>query len=580
MAVTASYLNFKYKPILTEEIKTLVYKSTDSLYTISFNNVTTNIITGNASLKNVKITADTNRYKQLIALKRAPNNLYTISLKKLLIKRFHPLSFLKDNKLNIDFLILDQPEVLMANKQFDFNENRPPQPIKSPYNFISSTLSEFRIKTIEFKDASFKYINNNLAKPNIFAVEKLNIILHDLLIDSTSAKDPTRLYLLKDIDLSLKDYNYTTPNKLYSIKLNELGFKASTGELKVKKLGLVPAFGEMEFGKAVGHNVDRFSILMNNIYFEGIDLPLYIKKQNLVAQQMSISNGTISVFNDNTRPKAIKEKQINNFPHQLLQKISLPVEIKKIFLKKINIAYAAYGKKNKQKGEITFEHTSGTITNFTNIATAKAKDSIMKANLVTYLMGQGKLDLNFSFNLTSKTGAFSYAGSLHNANARIINRITKPLGLVQINKGNVDQLTFNFNADDSMAKGKLDFRYYDLSIALMRNNEEQGRLVKRGFMSFLANAMMINSENPTATGKFVSADVVYDRPNNTTFFNLIWRSLLQGIKYSIGITEEKRNEMDSHIAKFKAMRTSREERKMNREERKRQHEKERIEKEK
>lgn len=261
----ASYLNFKYKPILTAEIKTLVYKSTDSLYKIDFTNVTINVITGNASLKNVTIIADSNRYKQLITLKRAPNNLYTVSLKKLLIKRFHPLAFLKDKALTIDYLIFDRPELLMVNKQFDFNENKPPRPVKSPYDFISNTLNKFSIENIEFRGASFKYINNNLANPKIFSVANLNIALNDLLIDSTSAKDPNRFYLIKDINLNLNDYSYTTPDKLYKIKLNQLEFKASTGELTIKKFGLVPQYDEMVFGKKVGHNVDRFNIEMNNI---------------------------------------------------------------------------------------------------------------------------------------------------------------------------------------------------------------------------------------------------------------------------------------------------------------------------
>ncbi|WP_431293257.1 hypothetical protein [Pedobacter sp. P26] len=96
LAGVAWLLNVKSRPILTDRIKTLLYKSTDSLYTISFTKVSTNVFTGNATLQNVKITPDTNRFKQLIALKRAPNNLYTVSLKKLVVKRFHPLTLYRE----------------------------------------------------------------------------------------------------------------------------------------------------------------------------------------------------------------------------------------------------------------------------------------------------------------------------------------------------------------------------------------------------------------------------------------------------------------------------------------------------
>ncbi|MNQ57955.1 hypothetical protein D3C85_721270 [compost metagenome] len=140
LAGIAWFLNVKSRPMLTSRIKTLLYTSTDSLYTISFTKVSTNIFTGNATLQNVKIIPDQKRYKELIALKRAPNNLYTVSLKKLVVKRFHPLTLYRERKLQLEEVLFDKPEVSMVNRQFAFNEGRAPRPIKSPYAFISKNL--------------------------------------------------------------------------------------------------------------------------------------------------------------------------------------------------------------------------------------------------------------------------------------------------------------------------------------------------------------------------------------------------------------------------------------------------------
>ena len=569
LAGIAWYLNYKCKPVITEQIKSLIYKSTDGLYSITFTNVTTNILTGHASLRNVKIIPDTNRFKELVSLKRAPNNLYEVSLKKLVIKNFHPFTIYRQRKLQIEEVLFDKPEVLMVNKQFDFNENRPPRPIKSPYAFISKLLKEFSIQTILFKDASFKYVNKNLPTAEIFSINNLNITLKDLLLDSTSSQDPKRLYLLKDVIINLNDYTYPTPDKMYEIKLNQLDFRASTGKLRIKKFALVPLYDEMKFGVVAGYAKDRFNIQMSDMLLNGIDLPLYIRKQELRAKDMTIANGSVSVFNSQALPKRERENRIGRFPHQLLQKLEAPILIEKILLKEININYSVYDDESKQKGRISFDHTAGTITNVTNIDKVKAAKPMMEAKLSSYLMGQGKLDVDFKFDLLAKNGAFSYGGVLHSTNARILNQITRPLGLVRINRGNVDKFEFNFNANDSIAKGKVNFSYYDLSVALMKNDPEKGHLVKRGFLSFLANALIINPENPDRNGKFTSADVVYIRPANTSFFNLIWRSLFVGIKHSIGLTEEKQNEVRKHIANFKAMRASHEQRKQKRLERRR-----------
>jgi hypothetical protein len=149
----------------------------------------------------------------------------------------------------------------------------------------------------------------------------------------------------------------------------------------------------------------------------------------------------------------------------------------------------------------------------------------------------------------------------------VLNQITKPLGLVRINRGNIDKLKFNFKANNQAAKGTVAFSYYDLSVALMKNDPEKDHLVTRGFLSFLANALIIKSENPGVDGKLAPVTVNYSRPANTSFFNMIWKSLFTGIKYSIGITEEKQNEVLEHIAKFKAMRENHIQRKQKRLER-------------
>ena len=429
LAGLAWFLNVKSQPILSNRIKTLLYKSTDSLYTISFSKVSTNILTGSATLYNVKIIPDTNRFNELITLKRAPNNLYTVSLKKLQVKHFHPLTLYRHQKLQLEEVIFDRPEVVMMNRQFAFNENRPPRPIKSPYAMISQNLKEFSINNILFRDASFKYINKNVLNATPFAIDDLNITLKDLLVDSTSAEDPDRFYLLKDVIINLKDYTYPTPDKMYNIKLNQLDFKASTGNLRINKFQVEPLYDEMKFGKVAGYAKDRFHIQMSDILLNGIDLPLYISKQEFRAKEMAIANGFISVFNDNSLgknydPSDSLENRVRRFPHQLLQNISAPVLIQKIKLKDVDVSYAVYNPESQQRGKISFEHTSCVFKNVTNLTKIKAINPVMEVDLKTYLLGQGELDLNFNFDLLDKNGGFAYKGQLHTFNARVLNQIT------------------------------------------------------------------------------------------------------------------------------------------------------------
>lgn len=561
------YLSIKLKPIITAELKELVLKTTDSLYHIEFSSVNTNVLTGISSLNNVKIFPDTVIYHRMIAGKHAPNNLYHIKLKKLAVRNFHPWRLWRHKKLNIELLLFDNPCIEMTNRQFDFNDDKLPHPKKSPYDYISKYLKELRISTIDFKNASFKYINNNdPEKPDVDAIKNLNVTLKDWLIDPGSATDTSRLYLLKDVIINLNDYTYPTSDSLYFVKLHQLDFMASSGKLNIKSFSVEPRYSEQLFGTTLGYAKDRYAIQMSDIGFSGINLPLYILKQELYAKEMNIANGSLDVVNNNTLPKKIENKT-GQYPHQLLQKASSKFSIQTVNLNNVDISYAEFDKGGKHKGQITFERTWGTISNVTNVEKVKDKNQFMVADLTSYVMGTGKLDVDFKFNLRATDGAFSYNGALVNMEGRALNRVIKPLAMVKINSGHIDKLEFDIHANDYMATGKVKFAYKDLSIALMKKIKGEDRLVKQGLISFLANALIIHSDNPNTDGVFVAAPVARKRVETASFFNFIWKTLFDGVKYSIGLTPMKEKEIKEKIAKFERLKVDRQERIKRREQR-------------
>jgi len=550
------YLSSKRRPIVMKKLKELVLKGTDSLYHVEFSTVNTNYLLGNASILDVSILPDTNIYNKMVRLKRAPNNIYEIRLKKLTMWSFHPLRVFMDQKLNIDQLLFEHPSVVMINKQLDFNENRPPRPNRSPYAYISKIFNEVSVKSVDFKDISLKYINKNSAVSETDSLKNLDISLKDWLIDEHSATDPSRVYLLKDVLINLNDYQYATPDSLYHIRINELSFKASTGRLNIKKFGLVPRYSEMDFGRVAGYSKERFHIGMTDISLYGINFPLYVKKQELVANSMSINNGYVSVFNNNElRSKGAV--RMGKFPHQLLQTVKAPLTIKKLSLSDIDISYAEYSGETKQKGKITFENTSGTLLNVTNEAKVKAKNPMMLVNLTSEMMGKGKMEVNFKFDLNAKDGAFSYHGQLTDMRGSVLNPITKPLGMVQVKSGEVKKLAFDIVANDNRATGKMNFAYNDLSIGLLKKVAGKERLVKQGLISMLANALVINPDNPNAKGEFVSAPIDFERDPTNSFFTFVWKTLLQGIKYTVGLTPQKEAEISAQKAKFEKMKADR-----------------------
>ena len=564
IVIGASWLiSVKLRPLIKKELKELVLKSTNGLYHVEFSDLHTNLLLGSAKIVDVDIVPDTNVYKLLIAAKKAPNNLYYIKLKEIALKNFHPFNIYFNKQIDVNLLLFDKPEIKMINKHFDFNEDRPPRPRKSPYDYIKKLFKSIRVETIDFRNIKFKYVNNNGKLPEVDSVNNLSVKLTDWLIDSLSAQDTTRLYLLKDVHINVNNYSYATPDSMYHINVNQMDFNASSQKLKIKQFALVPRYSELNFAKANGYARDRFSILMNNIDIDGLSLPAYLQKREIVANQMNIEDGLVSVFNDNSYVK-ISKARIGKFPHQLLQQLNTQLTIKKIKLSNIDVSYAEFDRTSKQKGKITFAKTSGLITNVTNAKKAKELNPIMEADLVSYVMEQGKLNINFMFDLKSPTGKFDYKGAIRNLDGRQLNQITKPLGMLQINRGDIKELAFDIKTDKDLAKGTLDFRFNDLSVALLQKEDGRQRLVKKGLLSMLANALVIYSDNPNNDGKFTPATINWKRDPSTSFFSFIWRSLFQGVKYSVGVSPKREAEIRAQVAKFAKMKEDRDDRRRRR----------------
>ena len=557
--LTASYFGNKLQPIIKAELKDLVLNATDSLYTVEFSDLSLNLLTKGATISDVKFIPDTNVFKRLIALKKAPNNVYYIRLKTLSIKNFHPKNLFKFKKLNVDLLLFDNPDVVMVNTQFDFNENKPSYLQKSPYDYISKYLHELKVNKISFRNVKFKYINNNGKVPEIDSVDNLNVDLKGWLIDKGSDKDPSRLYALQDVMINLNDYSYATPDSLYHVNWEHFHFSSSTGKLSISNFNIEPRLSEMDFARKVGYSKERYHISMNKIDFEGINFPLYIRKRELYATQMSITDGALDVFNNNELPSKVKIKN-GKYPHQLLQQLKEAITVRLLNLSNVDISYAEYDRDSKKKGKITFKKTSGTLTNITNVKKLKEKSPYLFANMTTYIMGKGKLNVNFRFDLDAPDGAFAYSGALGRMEGRELNGVTMPLGMVQVKRGTAKELTFDIKANDQLAKGTVRFAYNDLSVALLKRDTDDDKLVRQGLISLLANAMVINSNNPGKDGVLITAPVNYKRTETASFFSFIWRTLFVGIKYSVGVTPKKEEEIARKIQRFEQIKIDRDKR--------------------
>lgn len=534
LAFGAMFISARWKPILTEKIKEGVYNGSNHLYSIDFKSINLNVITGSMAIRDVTLKPDTLVFDTLKKQNLAPAHTFEIKLKKLQITRTGILTAYFKKRLDINEILLDRPSI---NVIFNKVPKKPDtaKAKKSLYEQISKTFKSARVHRIKIVDADFDYINKSTAVKTKNSIKHLDIDVNDFLLDSLSGRDTTRFYYTKDISFQVVGYKSTTKDKMYSMKVDSIKGSYSSRKISIKGLILKPLYPELEFARKYKVQKDRYDLSFTTVEFNGVDFIKLNTDGKLEAKSVKIGPARVEVFMSRESPPPPGFDKGKNYPHMALKRLNMPVAIDTIKLRNIDVKYVEYNPASKKTGSVTFKTLTGNILNVTNDSLRLAKNNHAVANLNSLLMGTGKLNVKLDFNLTDQNGAFSYSGSLGKFDFKNLNSLSKNLGLIEIESGNVQHIDFKANGNLRTASGSMNMLYNNLKVKLLSDNIDGEGTKEKGFLSFLANTILVKDENPSKGDPPRTATMTNTRINSASFFNLMWKTLFVGIKDIVGV---------------------------------------------
>jgi hypothetical protein len=538
----------KWKPLLQKQLAELVLKSSDSLYHIQYSDFDLNITSGNATLSDFKLIPDTAVYNKLVALKKAPDNLFILSVKKLSIKNVGARKAYQQKILNIDNITIEKPSLTVINKRYAFNDTVKVGKPKNPYQLIKKIFKQVRIDSILLKDISVNYINKSKRVVKHTALNHLDINISDIVIDSLSDKDPSRFYYTKGVDVTVHDYHIATPDSLYFADVKKIYFSTSQRKIVLDKVSFKPRYNRTDFYKQTGEAGDIYTLKFKHIDINDIDLQSFLRDQVLYAGTLDVINPDVQIYTNNAY-KGKKTSKIGKDPQQALQNVALDMKLKRLNIKNASINYSETDATSGATGQILFTHTNGYILNVTNDDDQKRRNPYMRAHINTTFMDAAPLQVNFKFNLRAKDGAFNYSGELGKFDGKKLDKLVKPLALVHVESADIEKLKFNVDASNYSGKGNLEFYYRNLKIQLLKKVEGKTDLQKQGLISMLANNLVIESNNPDNKGVFRPGPIDLKREPTVSFFSFLYKGLLDGLKPSVGFDKKTETNVNKAIIK-------------------------------
>ncbi|HVS94461.1 MAG TPA: hypothetical protein VHE59_20625 [Mucilaginibacter sp.] len=530
-----SWLVNKYwSPVLAKEVRKIVLKSSDSLYTVDFSDAKLHVVRGEIVFYNITLKPDTAVYNRLRKRHLAPNNLVEMRVKRLVLSHIHPFKLYFHHKLEIGRIALKEPE-LHVSYQLNHSKDSTIRDKRTIWQKISKSLKSIHIGEIVLSDIKLKYDDYSGNKLAISELKELNINASDLLIDSATQTDRSRLLYCKNIDAELNNFSGRSANGLYNYKVASVRLSTQTSRLNITGLDVEPVKAEVFFNKSYH---DRFKIQLDSLQLDHFDYESYHKYRIVDARSMTLSTGSVAIFG-NPRQSPKNTDRIKSFPHFALRQVNANITVDTIHAHHVDVFYTEFNNKSNQTGTVKFINTEGLITNVTTNPDSLKKNNIGVARLTSHVMGSGKLEATLVFNLTDPNASFSYKGRVGAMDLQSINPACMPLALIKLNSGTVKQMDFDIQANAKSAHGTVSVLYNDLKVTVLKADTVNDRLKHTLFASLFANLLIIKHDNPDKPAMKPRVAIVdYRRPPGVPFWGSIWQTLFAGIKPCAGVNKK------------------------------------------
>jgi hypothetical protein len=254
-----------YKVIIRERLPGWVSKSTDSLYYISFEDVSINIVTRRITINNVKIWYDTTQKRNFAERGRAPHYYYSMNIPMIQAKKIAWEELIGDKNLGCGELNFFSPKIIvdyMPELVDSLKDTAKKKPAIDRVFFDEINISNgtFIYKTIKREGSSILYagginagLTNWIYEPN------------------ASGKDTNRFVFAEGAAINIKKILYKQDKLLYTIRSKGLHFESLKDSLTILGFTFTSNVSKQEYYRQSGMQKDMFDLDFPLVAFSGFN---------------------------------------------------------------------------------------------------------------------------------------------------------------------------------------------------------------------------------------------------------------------------------------------------------------------
>lgn len=509
------YWNVQKKPVLSRQVNQWMNKETNGLYSIRFDGIEMDEIAGRIRIHKLMLNWHPSVFKKLQAKNQAPAQLIQAFVPIVEIKGLDMAQVVLNGSIQLDSLRLESPQVLVLRTNNKARENKQTGDRTGQVLIHSILVKAAKVQISEQQDMS------EIAYVEIDALEGEGITSLDML------EDPLPISALR---FQVSHFYWNTRPGIYRVEGNDLTVDSKMEEIGLEECRLIPLLSRAEFMRRRKTQTDRVDLRLRDLRIQG----WRINEQSFDRCQMDsaeIGNLELALYRDRRLPYD-RRNRLDHIPSTLLSSLKIGLRIPQLKVANGELTYEELSPVTDSSGTLRFDRIRAVLSNIDS----RAETGMLNGRVHCRVQQETELMTVWNFHLGDPQARFSFSGRMGQANLYAFNQLAMPLGLARFESGRVQTLQFAFEGNKYKMKGKVNLRYNDLHVALLKTDKEDPGLAKRKFASGIANLVLPN-ENPQRNGRERIAYPTQERENDRSFFRFAWKALFTGVKEVAGMPQ-------------------------------------------
>ncbi|MCH6200113.1 DUF748 domain-containing protein [Aquiflexum sp. LQ15W] len=478
-------------------------------------------------IRNIRVTPSESLGKDMIAV--------NLTVDHVDLTGFQWFPFLFRNTITVDSALLDNIKIISSSPPWDSLFHEPKKPKKK----TGKDYDLIEVKNFRLNDFSVE-IKNNLYDSVRISLVNMNVNAKEFKLTKEDIENPKSLFDVEMIHGSIEKAQFHFDKFRQSTLVEDIDFDTKTKKMSIGYIGLHNKMDRYAYTSLFADRQTWIDISKSKMELSGVNFGSYFKKGIIEVDTLSSDGLHLELFVDKRKKKDLKKRP--QMIHKTIENLKQIIHIEHLFLKNSYIKIEERpDNASPRSAFLYFSDINAHITNVSNYIERRGKNRTLELDLTAKLMGEGPLAANVKFDLEKPDGRFTLKGTLGKIKLSSLNTMIEPEAKIGLKSGTINRLDFNILANDYDGSGELIIRYENLEVELLNKNYEADEKVLRKIGAYLANKIIIKSNNPNKKGEVQKGNVYFIRETHKSMFAYWWKLIFSGMKSTL--TRESMEEM-------------------------------------